>query len=89
MHCLIKNKNKYNEIRRIVQIRPSHCPRQVIIKRNLNIGTIISDIKDIESANIVEDINAALELKNKNSFEHKRKILNELENPVFWKAENQ
>ena len=49
----------------------------------------INDHHVIESANIVEDINAALELRNKNSFEHKRKILNELENPVFWKAENQ
>ena len=49
----------------------------------------INDHHVIESANIVEDINAALELRNKNSFEHKRKILNELENPVFWKAANQ
>jgi len=46
----------------------------------------ISDHDVIDSANIVEDINAALELRNKNSFEHKRKILNELENQVFWQV---
>jgi len=33
----------------------------------------------IDSANVVEDINAALELVNKKSFAHKRKILGELE----------
>ncbi len=46
----------------------------------------ISDHDVIDSANIVEDINAALELRNKKSFEHKRKILNELENQIFWQA---
>ena len=34
------------------------------------------------SFNIVEDINTALKLRKKNTFEHKRKILNELENQV-------
>jgi hypothetical protein len=43
----------------------------------------ISDHDVIDSANIVEDINAALELRNKNSFEHKRKLLNELENQAM------
>ncbi|MDX2346982.1 MAG: hypothetical protein QNK11_08950 [Legionella sp.] len=38
----------------------------------------IRDHDVIDSANVVEDINAALELRNKKSFAHKRKILNEL-----------
>lgn len=46
----------------------------------------ISDHEVIESANIVEDINAALELRNKDSFEHKRKLLCELENQAAWRA---
>lgn len=44
----------------------------------------IHDHNVVDSANIVEDINAALELRNKKSFEHKRKILNELENQIVW-----
>lgn len=39
----------------------------------------IRDHAIIDSANIVEDINAALELRNKKSFAHKRAILHELE----------
>ena len=39
----------------------------------------IRDHAVIDSANIVEDINAALELRNKKSFAHKRAILHELE----------
>lgn len=39
----------------------------------------INDHSIIDSANVVEDINAALELRNKKSFAHKRAILNELE----------
>lgn len=44
----------------------------------------ILDHDVVDSANVVEDINAALELRNKSSFEHKKKLLNELENKVFW-----
>ncbi len=43
----------------------------------------IHDHKVIDFANIVEDINAALELRNKESFKRKKKILNELENQIF------
>lgn len=39
----------------------------------------IHDHAIIDSANIVEDINAALELRNKKSFAHKRAILHKLE----------
>jgi hypothetical protein len=39
----------------------------------------IRDHGVIDSANVVEDINAALELRNKKSFAHKRKILGELQ----------
>ena len=39
----------------------------------------ICDHSVIDSANIVEDINAALELRNKKSFAHKKAILHELE----------
>ena len=39
----------------------------------------ISDYSVIDSATIVEDINAALELRNKKSFAHKRAILHELQ----------
>jgi predicted DNA-binding protein YlxM (UPF0122 family) len=46
----------------------------------------IHDHNVVDSANVVEDINAALELRNNKSFEHKRKIYNELENQVFWQA---
>ena len=46
----------------------------------------ISDYKVIDSANIVEDINAALQLRNKKSFAHQRKILDELENQVLWQV---
>jgi len=46
----------------------------------------IQDHSVIDSANSVEDINAALELRNKKSFEHKRKILNELESQIIWQA---
>ncbi|STX37326.1 helix-turn-helix transcriptional regulator [Legionella feeleii] len=46
----------------------------------------ILDHDVVDSANVVEDINAALELRNKSSFEHKRKLLNELENKVFWQV---
>ena len=38
----------------------------------------IRDHGVIDSANVVEDINVALELRNKKSFAHKRKILGEL-----------
>ena len=38
----------------------------------------IRDHHVVEDANIVEDINGALELRNKDSFDHKRKIVNEL-----------
>jgi hypothetical protein len=41
----------------------------------------ISNYNVVDSANMVEGVNAALELIDKDSFEHKRKILNEL----FWK----
>ena len=43
----------------------------------------IRDHHIVDYANIVEDINGALELRNKDSFEHKRKIFNELENRVL------
>lgn len=43
----------------------------------------IKDHAVIEDANIVEDINSALELRNKKSFEHRKKILLELENGSF------
>jgi len=43
----------------------------------------IRDHDVIDSANVVEDINAALELRNKKSFAHKRKILGELERVRF------
>lgn len=46
----------------------------------------ISNYDVIDSANILEDINGALELRNKKSFEHKRKILNELEDSTFGQA---
>jgi hypothetical protein len=46
----------------------------------------IHDHNVVDSANIVEDINAALELRNNKSFEHTRKIFNELEHQIFWKA---
>jgi hypothetical protein len=46
----------------------------------------IGDHDIIDSANIVEDINAALELRNKQSFENRKKILRELENPVFFQS---
>ena len=39
----------------------------------------IHDHSVVDSANVVEDINAALELRNKKSFAHKRAILHELE----------
>lgn len=38
----------------------------------------IQDHDIVDFANIVEDINGALELRNKSSFEHRRKIFNEL-----------
>lgn len=44
----------------------------------------IRDHQVVDYANIVEDINGALELRNKDSFEHKRKIFNELEEQVVW-----
>lgn len=44
----------------------------------------ISDHTVVDCANIVEDINAALESRNKKSFEHQKKILDELGNQVFW-----
>lgn len=46
----------------------------------------ISNQDVVDSANIVENINAALELRNINSFEHKKKILNELEGQMFWQV---
>ena len=39
----------------------------------------IQDYTIVDFANAVEDINAALELRNNDSFEHKKKIFNELE----------
>jgi hypothetical protein len=38
----------------------------------------IKDVKIVEAANVVEDINAALEFRSKNSLEHKQKIFKEL-----------
>ncbi|MGQ3890319.1 helix-turn-helix transcriptional regulator [Legionella sp. CNM-1927-20] len=46
----------------------------------------IKDHNVVDFAIIVEDINAALDLRNKDSFEHKRKLLNELENQSFYQV---
>ncbi len=48
----------------------------------------IQDHDVVDSANVVEDINAALELRNMDSFEHQRMILNELENSYTFCAES-
>lgn len=46
----------------------------------------IHDYTIVDFANVVEDINVALELRHKDSFEHKKKIFNELEKQVVWQV---
>lgn len=46
----------------------------------------ISDHNVIDSALIVENINAALELRDTPSFENRKKILRELENEIFFQT---